>query len=60
MIYTMSENKSHKQFFKYLTKECFTDVTLVSDDLWKFAGHKIILSAASPVLESLLMSCANE
>merc|ERR1712126_380164 len=57
MIDTITENKTLEQFSKYLTKECFTDVTLVSDDLWKFAAHRIILSAASPVLESLLMSC---
>ena len=52
---TTKEN-DYIQFSKYQTKECFTDVTLVSDDLWKFAAHRIILSAASPVLESLLMS----
>ena len=50
------ENDHYVQFSKYLTKECFTDVTLVSDDLWKFPSHRIVLSAASPVLESLLMS----
>jgi len=54
---TSPENENYRQFSKYLVKECFTDVTLVSDDLWKFAAHRIILSAASPVLEELLMSC---
>ena len=50
-------DENYRQFSKYLAKEFFTDVTLVSDDLQKFEAHKIILSAASPVLEKLLISC---
>ena len=33
----------------------FADVTLVSDDHIKIAAHKLILSASSPVLRSMLM-----
>ena len=41
---------------KYVMKEQFCDVTLVSDDFHKFPAHKIVLSAFSPVLEKLLLS----
>ena len=41
---------------KYVLKEQFCDVTLVSDDFHKFPAHKIVLSAFSPVLEKLLLS----
>jgi len=34
----------------------FTDVTLVSDDMQKYAAHRIILSNYSPVLQNLLLS----
>merc|ERR1719186_453240 len=38
-----------------LTDEYFTDVTLVSEDHKPFRAHKIILSACSPVLQTLLL-----
>ena len=41
---------------KYVMKEQFCDVTLVSDDFHQFPAHKIVLSAFSPVLEKLLLS----
>ena len=34
----------------------FADVTLVSDDLIQIKGHKIVLSACSPVLKTLLLN----
>ena len=53
---TLSDTDRYQEtMFKYLRNEYFTDVTLVSDDFQKFAAHKILLSAASPVLESLLL-----
>ena len=41
---------------KYVMREQFCDVTLVSDDFHQFPAHKIVLSAFSPVLEKLLLS----
>merc|ERR1719186_2536738 len=38
-----------------LTDEYFTDVTLVSEDHKPFRAHKVILSACSPVLQTLLL-----
>ena len=42
-------------FQELLTEKNFADVTLVSDDHIKIAAHKLILSASSPVLRSMLM-----
>ena len=41
---------------KYVMREQFCDVTLVSDDFHQFPAHKIVLSAFSPILEKLLIS----
>ena len=41
---------------KYVSKEVFCDVTLVSDDFQLFPAHKLVLAAHSPVLERLLLS----
>ena len=41
-------------FKKLLFNEAFSDVTLVTDDLTKLPAHKIVLSALSPVLETIL------
>ena len=38
------------------TEGHFTDVTLVSDDQIQMPAHKIVLSACSPVLKSLLLN----
>ena len=57
MLSQVPKDGHHDQFSKYLIKDYFTDVTLVSDDLQKFPAHKIILSASSPVFESLLLAC---
>ena len=35
--------------------KCFTDVTLVSDDLSIFTAHKIVLTSASSVIKKLLL-----
>ena len=43
---------------KYVSKEVFCDVTLVSDDFQLFPAHKLVLAAHSPVLERLLLSLA--
>ena len=45
-----------KALTKYVSKEVFCDVTLVSDDLQQFPAHKVVLGAHSPVLETLLLS----
>ena len=45
-----------KALLKYVSKELFCDVTLVSDDLQQFPAHKLVLGAHSPVLETLLLS----
>ena len=45
-----------KALLKYVSKEVFCDVTLVSDDLQQFPAHKLVLGAHSPVLETLLLS----
>merc|ERR1712168_1352987 len=43
--------------FKELGEEGhFTDVTLVSDDQVQTKAHKVVLSACSPVLKSLLVN----
>ena len=52
----MSSNTLEKALLKYVNKEAFCDVTLVSDDLQQFPAHKLVLAAHSPVLESLLLS----
>ena len=52
----MSSNTFEKALLKYVNKEAFCDVTLVSDDLQQFPAHKLVLAAHSPVLESLLLS----
>ena len=38
------------------TKDSYSDVTLVSDDLIQFKSHKCVLSSCSPVLENLLLN----
>ena len=38
-----------------LSRNKFTDVTLVSDDKNTFKAHKFVLSACSPVLRDLLV-----
>ena len=40
---------------KYILKEQFTDVTLVSEDLQTFKAHKLVLSAYSRVMERLFL-----
>ena len=46
--------------FKDLGEEGhFADVTLVSDDLIQIPGHKVVLSACSPVLKTLLVNNPN-
>ena len=52
----MSSSTLEKALLKYVNKEAFCDVTLVSDDLQHFPAHKLVLSAHSPVLETLLLS----
>merc|ERR1719232_1522225 len=37
-------------------ENCFTDVTLVSDDQKQFQAHRYVLSNFSPVLENMLLS----
>merc|ERR1719245_295488 len=37
-------------------ENCFTDVTLVSDDQKPFQAHRYVLSNFSPVLENILLS----
>merc|ERR1719245_602597 len=37
-------------------ENCFTDVTLVSDDQKQFQAHRYVLSNFSPVLENILLS----
>ena len=43
-----------KIYTEFCTKETFTDVTLVSDDLRPISAHRLVLGAASPVLHKLL------
>ena len=43
-----------KLYTEFCQKETFTDVTLVSDDLLPISAHRIVLGAASPVLQKLL------
>merc|ERR1719427_634632 len=61
------EEKSHIKFdsfsdhlagaFKNFVEEGhFSDVTLVSDDQKQFKAHKVVLSACSPVLKTLLIN----
>ena len=38
------------------TKDSYSDVTLVSDDLIQFKSHKCVLSSCSPVLKNLLLN----
>ena len=38
----------------YIDKQ-YADVTLVSDDQKQFKAHKIVLSACSPVLKTMLL-----
>ena len=45
-----------KALIKYVSKEVFCDITLISDDLLQFPAHKVVLGAHSPVLETLLLS----
>ena len=52
----VSSRTLEKALLKYVSKEVFCDVTLVSDDLQQFPAHKLVLGAHSPVLESLLLS----
>jgi hypothetical protein len=42
--------------YDVFTENCFSDVTLVSDDLIQFQAHKCVLSACSPVLKGLLLN----
>ena len=42
---------------KYIERDYFCDVTLVSDDYQKFPAHKLVLAAHSSVLETLLLNC---
>ena len=51
-----TNNFLEKALLKYVSKEVFCDVTLVSDDLQQFPAHKLVLGAHSPVLETLLLS----
>ena len=37
-------------------ENCFTDVTLVSDDQKQFQAHRYVLSNFSPVFENILLS----
>ena len=37
------------------TKDSFTNVTLVSDELTLFRAHKLVLAASSPIFKDLLM-----
>merc|ERR1712129_388993 len=37
------------------TENCYSDVTLVSDDKIPFRAHKYVLSASSPVLKNILL-----
>ena len=43
-------------FKDIVTEGHFTDVTLVTDDQIQIPAHKIVLSACSPVLKSLLLN----
>ena len=50
---------SYQEHLKSMLQEImisteYTDVTLVSDDLHSVRAHKVILSAVSPVLKSIL------
>ena len=45
---------------RYVIREQFCDVTLISDDFQKFPAHKLVLSAFSPVLEKLLLLSSNQ
>ena len=49
-----------KVLSKYVNKESFTDVTLVSDDFQSFKAHKLVLSAFSKVIERLLLISSKE
>ena len=49
-----------KVLSKYVNKESFTDVTLVSDDFQSFKAHKLVLSAFSQVIERLLLISSKE
>ena len=53
---TRTHDYLKKALSKYVSKEVFCDVTLVSDDLQQFPAHKVVLGAHSPVLETLLLS----
>ena len=50
-------NVSAESIQKFMLKDFFTDVTLVSDDMQKYTAHRIILSICSPVLQNLLLAC---
>ena len=54
---TWSDQTLNKALKKYIQKDSFCDVTLVSDDYQKFQAHKIVLAANSSVLEMLLLQC---
>ena len=54
-VYKSGKHCLQRVLSKYVRKENFTDVTLVSDDFQTFRAHKLVVSAYSPVLERLLL-----
>ena len=61
----MSEDVTYSLKWKHFTsyrlsnvfeENCFTDVTLVSNDQKQFQAHRYVLSNFSPVLENILLS----
>ena len=52
---TNFQNHVTSTFDDIRSEEIFADVTLVSDDQVKMPAHRIVISASSPVLKSLLL-----